>query len=87
VDKFAETGLTPRPASKVKAPLIAECLANFECRVVATQDIGDHRVYFGEVVACWQGEAAHPHLLVVGPQAGYDQVLEEGSFRLGAVRG
>jgi flavin reductase (DIM6/NTAB) family NADH-FMN oxidoreductase RutF len=33
-DKFARFGLTAVPAEKVAAPLIAECLANIECRVV-----------------------------------------------------
>ncbi|AJE47845.1 flavin reductase family protein [Celeribacter indicus] len=32
-DKFARFGLTPLPARHVGAPLIAECLANIECRV------------------------------------------------------
>jgi len=36
VNKFAEFGLTMVPASKVKAPLIKECLANIECKVVDT---------------------------------------------------
>jgi len=33
-DKFAKFGLTPTPGKVVKAPLIKECLANIECRVV-----------------------------------------------------
>lgn len=33
VDKFREFGLTPLPAARVKAPLIAECLACLECCV------------------------------------------------------
>ena len=33
-DKFAKFGLTPLPGRVVKAPLIKECLANVECRVV-----------------------------------------------------
>lgn len=33
-DKFATFGLTPVPGAHVKAPLIQECLANIECRVV-----------------------------------------------------
>ncbi|MFH1572259.1 MAG: flavin reductase family protein [Gemmatimonadota bacterium] len=86
VDKFAETGLTPQPGRVVKAPLIAECLACFECRVVAAQEIGDHRVFFGEVAASWKGTRAEPHLLVVGPGSGYEPVYEDGGFRLGGVR-
>jgi len=33
-DKFAKFGLTPLPGKVVGAPLIKECLANIECRVV-----------------------------------------------------
>lgn len=33
-DKFARFRLTPVRASRVKAPLIKECLANIECKVV-----------------------------------------------------
>jgi flavin reductase (DIM6/NTAB) family NADH-FMN oxidoreductase RutF len=33
-DKFARFELTPVPGKVVKAPLIRECLANIECRVV-----------------------------------------------------
>jgi flavin reductase (DIM6/NTAB) family NADH-FMN oxidoreductase RutF len=33
-DKFARFGLTPARAKHVRPPLIRECLANIECRVV-----------------------------------------------------
>ena len=33
-DKFAKFGLTPMPGKAVQAPLIEECLANIECKVV-----------------------------------------------------
>ena len=33
-DKFAEFELTPVPGKAVRAPLIKECLANIECKVV-----------------------------------------------------
>jgi len=33
-DKFERFGLTPLPGKFVKAPLIKECLANIECKVV-----------------------------------------------------
>lgn len=33
-DKFRRFGLTPVPGQYVRAPLIKECLANIECRVV-----------------------------------------------------
>lgn len=33
-DKFSRFGLTPLPARQVRPPLIKECLANIECRVI-----------------------------------------------------
>ena len=50
-DKFAEFGLTPLPASEVRAPLIAECPVNIECRVLRCEPVGDHDLILGEVVA------------------------------------
>ncbi len=50
VDKFAESGLTPLPASTVKAPLIAECPINIECKVTGIQVVGDHDLFLGEGV-------------------------------------
>ena len=51
VDKFKEFGLTPLPAAVVKPPLIAECPVNVECRVIGMEEIGDHDLFKGEVVA------------------------------------
>jgi len=86
VDKFAETGLTPVPGKVVKAPLVDECLVNLECKVVKTQEIGDHRVFFGEVVASWVAESEGKPLLIVGEEGGYELVYEEKGFRLGTVK-
>jgi flavin reductase (DIM6/NTAB) family NADH-FMN oxidoreductase RutF len=49
-DKFARFGLTPVPATKVKAPLIAECYANFECELVDASLINKHSLFVFEVV-------------------------------------
>ncbi len=34
LDKFGTFGLTPLPADFVEAPLVKECLANIECRII-----------------------------------------------------
>ena len=51
VDKFATFGLTPLAADLVKPPLIAECPINLECIVLGMEEIGDHDMFKGEVVA------------------------------------
>ncbi len=56
VDKFKATGLTKEPARKVKPPLIKECIAHLECKVVNRFTSGDHTLFLGEVVAASVGE-------------------------------
>jgi len=51
VDKFAETGLTPAKALKVRCPIITECLLNIECRVQTFLKLGSHTMFVAEVVA------------------------------------
>ena len=53
VDKFKKFGLTPRPAELVAPPLIAECFANFECRVVDTSMVDKYNLFVLEVVKAW----------------------------------
>ncbi len=50
VDKFAKFGLTPVAADKVRAPLIAECYASFECKLVDTSLIARYSLFVFEVV-------------------------------------
>ena len=57
VDKFATIGLSPVPAKFVVAPLIAECFANLECRVVDTRLTNKYNIFVLEVVQAWSDPA------------------------------
>lgn len=50
-DKFAKTGLTPKPAKEVSAPLIEECPVNLECKVKQSVSLGSHVLFLGEIIA------------------------------------
>ena len=50
LNKLEETNLTPISAQKVKVPLIKECYAHLECKLVKTITLGDHDLFVGEVV-------------------------------------
>jgi flavin reductase (DIM6/NTAB) family NADH-FMN oxidoreductase RutF len=50
-NKFEQFNLTPIPSTYVKAPLIDECPVNIECKVISIQEIGDHDLFIGEVLA------------------------------------
>jgi flavin reductase (DIM6/NTAB) family NADH-FMN oxidoreductase RutF len=53
IDKFKKFGLTPRPATNVKAPLIDECFANLECTVTDTRMVNRYGFFVVEVVNAW----------------------------------
>jgi flavin reductase (DIM6/NTAB) family NADH-FMN oxidoreductase RutF len=53
VDKFATFGLTAIPASRVAAPLVAECYANLECRVIETRLVRKYCFFILEVCKAW----------------------------------
>jgi flavin reductase (DIM6/NTAB) family NADH-FMN oxidoreductase RutF len=53
IDKFKKFGLTPKLAAKVGAPLIEECYANLECRVVDTKMVAKYCFFILEVVKAW----------------------------------
>jgi flavin reductase (DIM6/NTAB) family NADH-FMN oxidoreductase RutF len=53
IDKFAAFRLTPVPAQRVRAPLIAECFANLECRVADRRMVDRYNLFILEVVKAW----------------------------------
>lgn len=53
VDKFRKFRLTPVPAETVRAPLIAECLAHIECRVVNLRLAKSSSLFILQGVKAW----------------------------------
>jgi flavin reductase (DIM6/NTAB) family NADH-FMN oxidoreductase RutF len=86
IDKFAKARLTALPGSVVKAPLVAECVANLECRVAGRLTSGDHTIFVGEIVAAWANESPKRLLCSIGPQSGYDFLLQKGGYRFGVIK-
>ncbi|MFJ9036712.1 flavin reductase family protein [Streptomyces sp. NPDC102406] len=53
IDKFERFALTAVHGEVVRAPLIAECFANIECRVADTSLVGSHHLFLLQPVAAW----------------------------------
>ncbi len=51
-DKALKSGLKFAPATMVEVPLLADAVANFECRLVEEYRPGNCPLIVGEVVAC-----------------------------------
>jgi len=86
IDKFTEAGLTPVAGKHVRVPLVDECIANLECRLVGQMTTGDHTIFAGEVLAVWLAEQPGNVLCIIDESSGYDFVYEQSGYRLGVVR-
>ena len=56
-DKFKACGLTPVPAARVAAPLVAECFVNLECKISDRRLIERYNVFILKVVKAWRDPA------------------------------
>ncbi len=76
IDKFAAFGLTPVPAERVEAPLVAECFANLECQVADTRMVNKYNLFVLEVLKAWI-DPAQKHPKTVHHQ-GYGTFVVDG---------
>lgn len=53
VDKFKKFGLTPMSSTVVRTPLVAECYANLECKVVDRKLVRKYNFFVLKVVKAW----------------------------------
>ncbi len=52
-DKFQKAGLTVSPGALVKAPLVDQCYANIECKVVDTKMVAKYNLFILKGVKAW----------------------------------
>ena len=52
-DKFAAFRLTKAPAKRVVPPLVADCFANLECKVIDTRFVAQYCLFVLEVLQAW----------------------------------
>ena len=57
VDKFTAFDLTPKRASHVAAPLVAECFANLECKVIDTRLVNAYGIFILDLLKAWADPA------------------------------
>jgi flavin reductase (DIM6/NTAB) family NADH-FMN oxidoreductase RutF len=57
LDKFT-SNLTAKPARRVCAPLLGECFANVECKVIDTRFVNKYGLFVLEAVQAWADSRA-----------------------------
>ena len=66
-DKLAETHANTVPANAIDCVLLADAVANFECKLAGEMGAGDHIIFLGEVVRAHRNEADLNRLYTVAP--------------------
>lgn len=80
-DKFAQTGLTPGKARQVKAPLIEECYASFECRLFDDRMVAEYGFFIWEIVKAHVASISAPRTLHYRGQSSFMVAGKEIDFR------
>ncbi len=71
-DKFKKIGLTPLPASRVKAPLVKECYANIECKISDANLVGKYNFFILKAVKAWiDPKAKNPKIIHHGGKGNF----------------
>ncbi len=52
-DKLKKTKFKTIPSKKVKPPILKDCIACFECRVIEKAKVPDHTIFIGELLSAY----------------------------------
>lgn len=74
-ERIERAGFTLVPATTIQAPLVADCKAHLECRLVDTHAIGSGFLIFGEIVAASIWDA-----VLEAPPERRDALLDQAVF-------
>jgi flavin reductase (DIM6/NTAB) family NADH-FMN oxidoreductase RutF len=67
IDKFAEFECETEPAVEIDSLLLADAVANFECKLESQVSTGDHIIFIGRVVCSHVNSEPKKRLYTVGP--------------------
>ena len=73
-DAFEELGLEVADGTRVRAPLLSGCIANFECKVAEQVDVGDVTVFRANIVRAHHMETKGCRLYITGYEDGIPQL-------------
>ena len=66
IDKLGVAGCSVAPANKIDSVLLADAVANFECKLSGELEAGDHVIFVGEVVCSHLNDRPLNRLYTVG---------------------
>jgi flavin reductase (DIM6/NTAB) family NADH-FMN oxidoreductase RutF len=67
IDKFAEFECETEPAKEIESLLLADAVANFECKLESQVPAGDHIIFIGRIVCSHVNTEPKKRLYTIGP--------------------
>ena len=88
VDKITEFGIKTRHSTLTDIPILADAVANFECKTITQVRSGDHTIFVGEVKYSWQHDDENLEQLLSIPinDDRFNELIKKGSYAFGFIR-
>ena len=70
-------------------PLLADAVANFECKTITQVRSGDHTIFVGEVKYSWQNQDEGLEQLLSIPMndSRFEELMRKGGYSFGIIKG
>ena len=88
VGKIAEFGIKTRRGKLTNIPILADAVANFECKTITQVRSGDHTIFVGEVKYSWQNDDENLEQLLSIPvnDDRFNKLKQKGSYAFGFIK-
>lgn len=88
VDKITEFGIKIRRGKLTEIPVLADAVANFECKTITQVRSGDHTIFVGEVKYSWQNDDENLEQLLAIPvnDDKFIELIHKGGYAFGYIK-
>ncbi|MBC8383747.1 MAG: flavin reductase family protein [Candidatus Cloacimonetes bacterium] len=88
VDKIKEFNIKTNRGKLTQIPILAEAVANFECKTITQVRSGDHTIFVGEVKYSWQNDDEDIEQLLSIPAMDdrFIELIRKGGFAFGYIK-
>ncbi|HHI88174.1 MAG TPA: flavin reductase family protein [Candidatus Cloacimonetes bacterium] len=88
IDKIIEFGIKIKRGKLTDIPLLADAVANFECKTITQVRSGDHTIFVGEVKYSWQNDDEYLEQLLSIPEMDnkFVELIRKGGFAFGYIK-
>ncbi|HEX37393.1 MAG TPA: flavin reductase family protein [Candidatus Cloacimonetes bacterium] len=89
INKIKAFKIKIRKGKLTDIPLLADAVANFECKTITQVRSGDHTIFVGEVKYSWQNQDEGLEQLLSIPMndSRFEELMRKGGYSFGIIKG